>query len=362
MKAKRNTKIKGNNHTIRRLIATVSYALVTALVLALLTDTASAQLVLNKPGATGEYTAPTAITLSPGFTSTGNFRASIAAAAPALGNAASTAQNHIQKTTYLRAFGDTPPAAGSLAVADAMRDVTYYDGLGRVSQEVGVKAAPNHRDVVVPVAYDGYGRQHRDYLPYATATGAGGAFKAGAVTQQASYYNSPPAGVVRIAAVTGYGTPSFGERRYEASPLDRISEQGFAGPAWQPQHTSVAGSGHTVRTAYAVNDAVAGFGSDSRRVARYGVTVNASTGARTLALNGIYGAGELYVTIMRDENWTAGRDGTVEEYTDKQGRMVLRRLYNGSEVQSTYYVYDDFGLLCFVLPPGRGTQFNPDGT
>ncbi len=39
-------------------------------------------------------------------------------------------------------------------------------------------------DLVIPVAYDAFGRQDRQYLPYATATGLGGAFKASAVAQQ----------------------------------------------------------------------------------------------------------------------------------------------------------------------------------
>ncbi|MGK6353494.1 DUF6443 domain-containing protein, partial [Parapedobacter sp. DT-150] len=129
------------------------------LLLTLFSQAVHAQLALNKPGATGEYTAPTTITLSPGFQSTGNFRAWIAPAAAALGNAASANQNYIQKTVYLRGFGNTPPTAPT--VAEALRDITYYDGLGREIQTVGVKAAPNQRDVVTPVEYDAFGRQHR---------------------------------------------------------------------------------------------------------------------------------------------------------------------------------------------------------
>ncbi|SEL98326.1 DUF6443 domain-containing protein [Parapedobacter koreensis] len=342
------------------------------LVLVLLSPGLRAQLVLNKVGATGEHTAPTTITLSPGFQSTGNFRASVAPAAATLGNAASTGQNFVEKTVYLRAFGDAPPSASSQTVAQAMRDITYLDGLGRPMQEVGARGAARisgstttYSDLVLPVDYDVHGRQHRDYLPYATATGVGGAFKTNGVTQQASYYNSPPpgSGVSSIGIVSGMGTPSFGERKYEASPLDRVSEQGFPGRAWQPGSRTASG-GRTVMTAYAVNDEATGFGTNSRRVARYKVTINASTGARTLAISGIYAAGELEVTITRDENWVDAdvRNGTSEEYTDKEGRTVLRRTYNGSEVLSTYYVYDDFGLLCFVLPPGRDSHFNPDGT
>lgn len=75
-----------------------------------------------------------------------------------------------------------------------------------------------------------------------------------------------------------------------------------------------------------------------------------------------YGSGELYVNISKNENWVTGDGclGITEEYTEKAGRVVLRRTYNlnGSvaEMLSTYYVYDDFGSVAFVLPPGA----NPD--
>src|SRR5690606_10866417 len=136
-------------------------------------------------------------------------------------------------------------------------------------------------------------------------------------------------------------TPSFGPREYEASPLGRVEEQGFPGTAWQLGSRTATG-GRTVVTEYATNDAAAGFGMGSRRVARYGVTLGAAgTPTLTLGSNAIYGAGQLYVTITKDENWTAsdGRNGTVEEYTDKQGRVVLRRTYNAGAAVSTYYVY-----------------------
>ncbi len=339
----------------------------------LLSMTASyAQLVLDKPGATGQYSAPATVTLTPGFTSTGNFHAFIAAASTGLGNAASGTQNYIQKTVYLRGFGNTPPS--TLTVTDAMRDITYFDGLGRPVQEVGVRAAGGStgRDITLPVAYDGFGRQDKDYLAYGTTAGVGGAFKANATTQQAAYYNAPPAGVVKIDPVTvsgGTHTPSFGPRRYEPSPLNRVLEQGFPGETWQVAASRTASTGRTVQTDFATNDEASGFGMDSRRVARYGVTLSAAgTPTLTLGTDAAYGAGELYVTITRDENWISGdgRNGTVEEYTDKQGRVVLKRTYNGGAAFSTYYVYNDFGQLAFVLTPGalpdRGTLPTPVAT
>lgn len=73
---------------------------------------------------------------------------------------------------------------------------------------------------------------------------------------------------------------------------------------------------------------------------------------RTLGSTKNYDANELYLTISKDENWTSGKPGTMEEYKDKEGRVVLKRTWeNESTPLSTYYVYDDLGNLSFVLPP-----------
>ncbi|HKG05646.1 MAG TPA: RHS repeat-associated core domain-containing protein, partial [Pedobacter sp.] len=87
---------------------------------------------------------------------------------------------------------------------------------------------------------------------------------------------------------------------------------------------------------------------------------------RRLSGTGYYNANQLYLTISKDENWVAadGKAGTIEEYKDKEGKIILKRMFNRVlpantiETLSTYYVYDDLGKLSFVLPPGA----NPDAT
>ena len=79
-----------------------------------------------------------------------------------------------------------------------------------------------------------------------------------------------------------------------------------------------------------------------------------------------YAQGELYRTVTRDENHTGtSKNHTTEEFTDKQGRVVLKRTYADMDIDNdvmigpgeteiphdTYYVYDDFGNLTYVLPP-----------
>ncbi|WP_262249194.1 DUF6443 domain-containing protein [Parapedobacter soli] len=199
---------------------------------------------------------------------------------PGLGTGGTSTENYVQKTVYLVPLGSAP---SNPTVAQAMRDITYYDGLGRAVQEIGVRASggTGYKDVVTPIAYDGYGRQDRDYLAYATATGAGGAFKPGAVAAQGSYYSSGstvPAG----QSATAYAS---GPRVYEPSPLNRVVEQGFPGLAWQPAG-SRGTTGRTVATEYVGNNTLGFSDAGTRRVLRYRATLN-SSGVPALALDGV---------------------------------------------------------------------------
>ena len=268
-------------------------------------------------------------------------------------------QNYILKTSYL---APVTTAAAATQASQKMQDVAYYDGLGRPVQTVAVKASPSFGDIVQQQAYDSYGRPEKSYLPY--AGGNDGSFKGNAVAAQAAFYNSPPPGVVQIGAVGGV-TPSFGRTVYEASPLDRVLEQGFPGQAWQPAATRSTATGRTVATVYTTNNATAITDlTNTRQVRLY--TVSYLNGWPKLSLDGTYAANQLHVRVTRDENWEssatgfAARLGTTEEYTDKQGRVVLKRSFNSkdgtAEMLSTYYVYDDLGRLCYVLPPGANAD------
>ncbi|WP_339610853.1 RHS repeat-associated core domain-containing protein [uncultured Planktosalinus sp.] len=79
---------------------------------------------------------------------------------------------------------------------------------------------------------------------------------------------------------------------------------------------------------------------------------------------------QLYITITKDENWESGNGkiGTVAEYKNKLGQVVLKRVYTtiSGEARTidpktaisfyTYYVYDVYGNLTFVLPPKLSQQ------
>jgi RHS repeat-associated protein len=228
----------------------------------------------------------------------------------------------------------------SHTVCELMQTVQYVDGLGRPLQMVQVKASPDGtKDIVQPFAYDTIGREAQRYLPYAV-TGTAGSYRSNAFTEQSTFYGTPPSGVA-------INTAPYVVTVFEPSPLNRPQEQGAPGFDWQP------GRGHTIRTGYGTNDATGTYS-----VRQYSAALSGANDGRTLATSQNYGAGQLYLTTLKDENYKEGTDGLegqIHEYKDKEGRVVVKRIFNKKngdvEALSTYYVYDDYGNLSFVLPP-----------
>jgi RHS repeat-associated protein len=324
------------------------------------------QLVLDTANTKGTYTAPHSIVLNPGFSAdgaVGAFSASIVALpivnCVALNATLSTGQNYIVTYVPRQAFTD-PASLSSKNTCEVMQTVQYFDGLGRPLQNVQVKASPSARDIVTPVVYDSYGRESTKFSPYAAlSTNSDGSFKTNAISDQASFYNNPsnPLGW-NAPGVKNTNFP-FSQTLFEASPLNRPLEQGATGEDWQlSNNTSATNRGHTIKMDYATNDASSLTTGSKRWAKLYSVSLDVD-GKPTLVDNGSYGANELYVDILKDENWqnSDGKAGTSEEYKDKDGRTILNRVFNTGEVpHSTYYVFDDFGNLSFVIPPSA----NPD--
>ncbi len=273
---------------------------------------------------------------------------------------AQTQTNNYIQTQTPRISGitnDSLLAANNSNNTKVQTAIQYVDGLGRPIETVQKQASPLGYDMIAPQAYDQYGREITKYLPYTPQTGTAGAFRPNAITSdQGTFYATPPTG----SGVTAVPYP-FSQINFDNSPLNRPVEQGAPGAPWQLSTSGVTGSGHTVKLVYTLNNGTS-FATDSingRQAAMYYAVIN-SDNSRTLVANGYYAANTLTVTISKDENWVSGRAGTVEEYKDIDGQVVLKRQYNwtGTQVQllSTYYVYDDLGHLAFVLPPASGAD------
>ena len=308
---------------------------------------ANAQLVLNQYNNEREISAPNSVTLISGFHATGNVRIfttglSYRNCLPQV-SIPSNDQNYILTRTF-RDSGVNVLNIGTIrGICGENQTIQYFDGLGRPLQTVQVNGSLAGHDLVQPFAYDAFGREAIKYQPYSVLDNKG-AYRNNAINGgQAGYYANPPSGI----KITG--TP-FSQTIFEASPLNRIQEQGAPGDAWQPVANS--NTGHTVKIEYGTNT-----GNDVRLW-----TITAD-GASTD--NRYYDAGKLYKTTTKDENWKEldGKAGTTDEFKDFEGRVVLKRVWGTNERGlCTYYVYDDFGNLRYVLPPAvnEGTdRFSP---
>lgn len=195
--------------------------------------------------------------------------------------------------------------------------VQYFDGLGRPKQVVNIKASPTGKDVVTHIEYDGFGRQVKDYLPVPQGQTLNGSLVPNPLTNASQLY-----GQEKI----------FAEKTIENSPLDRLLEQRQVGTAWNDK---------PVTFQYDAN--IAG------EVKKYIATSSWSSGttASVLSLSGNYPANQLYKNTVTDE------DGNQSiEFKNGQGQIVLaRKVLSASENADTYYIYNEYNKLAFVVPP-----------
>ena len=196
--------------------------------------------------------------------------------------------------------------------------IDYYDGLGRLEQSI-IGYSHWDTDLITFQEYDSFGRISNQWLPASIQNNGGD-------------YLSPAVIKNRFDALYSDAFP-YSKNIYENSPLNRVLEQYGAGQDWHNNNKSVV-------TTYNTNMS----NSDVLNCKLY--QVGGSRQKPLLNQNGNYTNGELYVTEVRDENGTM-----FYEFKDKQDQLVLTRNIIDHTMYDTYYIYDDYSNLCFVLPP-----------
>ncbi|MGE0773082.1 MAG: DUF6443 domain-containing protein [Cyclobacteriaceae bacterium] len=245
----------------------------------------------------------------------------------------------------------------NLPVALNSQSVQYLDGLGRPWQSVVTQGSLSKNDIVQHVTYDQYGRQAKKYTPYVSdsftgililnPTGSGGNYS-GSIHY--NFYNN--GGTDKIADDARPFTETF----FEASPLNRPVEEFGAGTDWHANSRST-------KFEYLINQH--GTGSGQEQVIVWDVNGSGLPVRRTSLNAGYYPNGELSISSIRDE---AGNE--TREYKNKEGQVVLKKVqYVASPVLSnkdhwtqTYYIYDERGLLRYVLQPELSKTLHASGT
>ncbi|MGD1320765.1 DUF6443 domain-containing protein [Chryseobacterium sp. 2R14A] len=222
----------------------------------------------------------------------------------------SSDQNYVYSKTNLDYNGS--------AASKTSETVQYLDGLGRPIQIVNVKASPQQKDVVTHIEYDGFGRQVKDYLPVPQSGTANGAIVQNPLTNavQPNIY-----GAEKI----------YTEKIFEPSPLDRIFEQKQVGNAWADK---------PVKFQYNTN-------ADGE-VKKYTAEFNYTTFQSSISLSGTsYGTGQLYKNTVTDEDGNK----TIEFKNGLGQTILVRKVLNATTNADTYYIYNDYSQLAYVIPP-----------
>ncbi|KQT35597.1 hypothetical protein ASG22_00805 [Chryseobacterium sp. Leaf405] len=227
-------------------------------------------------------------------------------------------ENYIQSRVYLE------PVTTSSSAAKKIETVQYFDGLGRPKQIVNVKATPSGKDLVTTIPYDGFGRQVDSWLPAPMNT-LNGAIQSGVDGAAQTFHNDPRA---------------FTHQNLENSPLDRVLSQVQPGTPWEQ---------HPVQFGYEANA--------NGEVKKYIATFNYSTFSAELTVSTTgYAANQLYKNPVTDEDGNQ----TIEFKNGRGQVLLVRKVLSATANADTYYVYNDYNQLAYVIPPKAAIAADPN--
>uniref|UniRef100_UPI001F377734 DUF6443 domain-containing protein n=1 Tax=Flavobacterium ustbae TaxID=2488790 RepID=UPI001F377734 len=231
----------------------------------------------------------------------------------------------------------------SASINEIQTNITYFDGLGRPVQQIANRQSSQSKDIVTHITYDTFGRQVLEFLPY-EASSTDMSFAADAESATIGFYNTEK-----------YENTSnpYSQKKLEASPLNRVLKQAAPGNSWSMD------SGHEIKLDYQTNTA------SEVKLYKAAAVWNAGSGLYEISFSdaGYYQANQLFKNITYDENTAASPaegSGSTVEFKNKEGQVVLKRTYDAGEKHDTYYVYDIYGNLTYVIPPNAAGTITVD--
>lgn len=197
---------------------------------------------------------------------------------------------------------------------------TYTNGWGKPLQFIKRGSIANTNDIIVPIDNRSSSTDY-GFLPYATTKNS--KFKMQPFDDQKSYYN-------------GSNHPNNDEGGYSYIKTNVTANNGKYTIANYSPGQSFVGSNKSG----AIVDME--FSTANDDVWIWDINSNGEP-----YISAKYDPGEILVT-----NKTADtHNPQVKTYHDKNGKLLCKKMLNGSTWLITYYIYDDLGRLQFILPP-----------
>ncbi len=265
--------------------------------------------------------------------------------------------NYIISTSVLAEGITTTGQLQDRDVNSVSQTIQYFDGLGRSVQTVNTQASASKKDLVQTMVFDAYGRESKKYLPVITHT-FDGRYKPNLRDAAGNYTNNPsftnPYGNGLADKIEDDQRP-FTETIFEPSPLNRPLKDYGPGIGWNNTNSVPAPAiiyDKPVVHQYLVNDASA------EQIIAWKIDLSGlpirETAVNSGVSGGYYLTGQLQIKSTKDE-----QGNEVREYVDKEGRTILKKvqavttpvLNSATHWACTYYIYDNFGLLRYVLQP-----------
>lgn len=225
-------------------------------------------------------------------------------------HAQATQLNHLENYFYTASFLDKDTLRKS-------ETIHYLDELGRPKQLISLKHSPLGNDVATHIEYDQFGRKVKNYLPAPqSGTLNGNIYPYSSVTSSSLYGNEK----------------NYYEKILENSPLNRLQQQILPGNDW---------ASHPLTVEYNLNIA------DAIRKFTPSTTWQDGASITKIIDAGLYPDKQLYKSILKDED---NNETTV--FKNNEGQIVLvRKQLNETEKADTYYIYNEYNQLAFILPP-----------
>lgn len=262
--------------------------------------------------------------------------------------------NYVEEHTFVSPGVTDTTDIYILPVTANIQVTRYFDGLGRPIQEVTKKAATGDRDLVQVHEYDGIGRETKKYLPYADK-GSDGLYKiyglkdpnVNSASPQAEQYRSGGQfAFYQAEPAISLDAYPYAENTLEASPLNRPLKTYGPGENWRnyQKHTEYK---------YLTNSL--GTGAGQEKIISWVINSSGMPVRNPSLTNGYYPDTTLFIKSTKDEE---GHE--IREYTTREGLLILKKvqatqhisdLNDADDWLQTYYIYDDYRQLRYVLQP-----------
>lgn len=234
-----------------------------------------------------------------------------------------------QKETLLSDLPSYRYGNGTFNKEEHSQSVQIFGGLGKEIQSILVQNSPvtNESPIASDMAnlllYDAMGRNDLTYLPYATNKTDGSFIETTTFRQgQEQFFNE--------TVGDGEGRWAKSSTLFEPSPLSRVEGQLAPGTDW-------IGSGVKVSSNFEINN-----NATHEHLFKWEIDVNGNP-----TYSDVYPIGTLVMSETIDEDGNKS-----QQFSDKTGNVLCKKAFVENDKWAiTYYIYDEFNQLRFVLPP-----------